>query len=88
MGAYSPTQWPAPEIWKKAVRKRKKLILNPSYGKIMYDECFTAVAFGYTEPLMDKILLYSLPSEYEIVNDLFSGKVDITYFNGNLVISN
>ncbi len=72
----------------KGCQKKKKLILNPSYGKVMYDECVMAVVFGYTKPLMDKVLLYSLPSEYEIIYDLFSDKIDIVFINGNLVISN
>ncbi len=52
------------------------------------DEYVMAMVSGDTKPLMEKVLLYSLPSEYETVKDLFSSKVDITFINGNLVISN
>ncbi len=88
MGAYCLSQWSVTEMWKNAVRKRQKLILNPHYGKAMYDEYVMAMVSGDTKPLMEKVLLYSLPSEYESVKDLFSSKVDITFINGNLVISN
>ena len=54
----------------------------------MHDECMMALVFGFTEPLLDKILSYSLPSEYEFVMDLFSDDIEITFNNGNLVISN
>jgi len=47
-----------------------------------------ALVFGFTAPLLDKILSYSLPSEYEFVMDLFSDDIEITFSNGNLVISN
>jgi hypothetical protein len=46
------------------------------------------LVFGFTAPLMDKILRYSLPSEYDFVMDLFNYDIDITISNGNLVISN
>ncbi len=54
----------------------------------MHDECIMAVVFGFTAPLLEKILLYSLPVEYESVIDLFTSQVDITFSNGNIVISN
>jgi hypothetical protein len=88
MGAYSLTGWPAADLWKQAIRTKQILIFNPHFGKAMYKECVMAIVFGYTAPLVKKVLLYSLSSEYEAVMDLFSGKVDITFTNGNLVISN
>jgi hypothetical protein len=88
MVTYYNNKWPAYEMWKQAIRKRQKLIFNPHYKRAMRDECMMAVVFGYTVPLKEKILLYSLPSEYESVMNLFSGKVEIAFTNGNLVISN
>jgi len=88
MGAYSNKRWPAHEAWKQVLRKRQKLILCPQYREAMHDECIMAVVFGFTAPLMEKILLYSLPVEYESVIDLFTSKVDITFSKGNIVISN
>jgi len=88
MGTYHNNKWPASEMWKQAIRKRQKLIFNPQYKRAMRDECMMAVVFGYTAPLVEKVLLFSLPSECASVMDLFSGKVDITFTNGNLVISN
>ena len=88
MGAYSNKKWPAHEAWKQVLRKRQKLILCPQYREAMHDECIMAVVFGFTAPLMEKILSYSLPVEYEAVIDLFTDKVDITFSNGNIVISN
>jgi hypothetical protein len=54
----------------------------------MNDECMMALVFGFTAPLLEKILIYSLPSEYKFVMDLFSNDIEITISNGNLVISN
>lgn len=88
MGAYSSGQCSAHNAWKLVVRKRQKLIFCPQYRKAMHDECMMAVVFGYTAPLLEKILTYSLPSEYESVKDLFSNTVNITINKGNLVISN
>jgi hypothetical protein len=88
MGAYCNKIWPAHEAWKHAVRKRQKLILSPQYIDAMHDECIMAEVFGFTSPLFEKILSYSLPSEYASLIDLFTNEVDITFSNGNLVISN
>ena len=88
MGAYSDKRWCAYKSWKQAVKNRQKLILGPQYRIALHDECVMAVVFGYTGPLMAKILAFSHPSEYEYVTDLFAHKIDITFNNGNLVISN
>ena len=88
MGAYDSRQYSAYEAWKQVVRKRQKIILSPQYREAMHDECMMALMFGFTAPLLDKILRYSLPSEYEFVMDLFSDDIEITISNGNLVISN
>ena len=88
MGAYNSGQYSAYEVWKQVVRKRQKIILSPQYRKAMHDECIMALLFGFTAPLLDKILTYSLPSEYKFVMDLFSNDIEITISNGNLVISN
>jgi hypothetical protein len=88
MGAYNSRQYSAYEAWKQVVRKRQKIILSPQYREAMHDECMMALMFGFTAPLLDKILRYSLPSEYEFVMDLFSDDIEITISNGNLVISN
>lgn len=88
MGAYRDKRWPAHEAWTQVIRKRQKLILCPQYKEALYDECIMAVVFGFTAPLLEKILLYSLPVEYESVMDLFTSQVDVTFSNGNIVISN
>jgi hypothetical protein len=88
MGAYRDNRWCAYKSWKQAVRKRQKLILGPQYRNALHDECVMAVVFGYNGPLMAKILVFSHPSEYEYVKDLFSDRINITFSNGNLVISN
>jgi hypothetical protein len=88
MGAYNFGQYTAHEAWKLVIKKRQKIILSPLYRKAMHDECMMALVFGFTAPLLDKILRYSLPSEYEFVMDLFSDDIEITISNGNLVISN
>jgi hypothetical protein len=88
MGAYNSEQCTAYDAWKNVVRKRRKLILCPQYRKAMHDECIMALVFGFTAPLLEKILTYSLPSEHESVMDLFSNEIEITISNGNLVISN
>ena len=88
MGAYNSGQYTAYEAWNQVVRKRQKIILSPQYRNAMHDECMMAVVFGFTAPLLEKILTYSLPSEYEFVMDLFSNDIEITISNGNLVISN
>ena len=88
MGAYCITGWSVFDSWKQAVRKKQKLILHPRYKNLMYEECVMAVVFRYRTPLLQKILLYSLPDEYADVLELFNGRVDITFDNGNLVISN
>jgi hypothetical protein len=88
MGAYNSGQYTAYEAWKQVVRKRQKIILSPQYRKAMHDECMMALEFGITAPLLEKVLTYSLPSEYEFVMDLFGNDIEITFSNGNLVISN
>ena len=88
MGAYNSGQYTAYEAWKLVIRKGQKIIFSPPYRKAMHDECMMALVFGFTAPLLDKILRYSLPSEYESVMDLFSDDIEITISNGNLVISN
>ena len=88
MGAYNSGQYTAYEAWKHVVRKRRKIILSPQYRNAMHDECIMALVFGFATPLLEKILTYSLPSEYEFVMDLFSNDIEITISNGNLVISN
>ena len=88
MGAYNFGQHSAYEAWKPVIRKRLKIILSPQYRNAMHDECMMALVFGFTAPLLEKVLTYSLPSEYELVMDLFSNDIDITIRNGNLVISN
>jgi hypothetical protein len=88
MGAYRDNRWCAYKSWKQAIRKRQKLILGPQYRNALHDECVMAVVFGYNGPLMAKILVFSHPSDYEYVKDLFSDKINITFSNGNLVISN
>jgi len=88
MGAYHSGQYTEYESWKQVVRKRQKIILSPQYQNAMHDECIMALVFGFTAPLIEKILIYSLPSEYEFVMDLFSNDIEITISNGNLVISN
>jgi hypothetical protein len=88
MGAYIDNRWCAYKSWKQAVRKKQKLILGPQYRNALHNECFMAVVFGYNAPLLAKILTFSHPSEFEYVKDLFANKIDITFSNGNLVISN
>ena len=88
MGAYNSEQYTAYEAWKQVVRKRQKIILSPQYRKAMHEECIMALVLGFTAPLLEKILTYSLPSEYEFFMDLFSNDIEITISNGNLVISN
>ena len=88
MGSYIDTRWCAYKSWKQIVRKRQKLILGPQYRNALHDECVMALVFGYEGPLLAKILAFSHPSEYEYVTDLFAHKIDITFSNGNLVISN
>jgi hypothetical protein len=88
MGAYCDNTWCAYKSWKQIVRKRQKLILGPQYRNALHDECLMAVVFGYNGPLLAKILAFSHPSEYEYVTALFADKIDITFTNGNLVISN
>ena len=88
MGAYSAKRWCAYKSWKQVVRKRQKLILGPQYRNALHDECHMAVVLGYNDPLLAKILAFSHPSEYEYVKALFANKIDITFSNGNLVISN
>jgi len=88
MGAYNSGPYTAYETWRQVVRKRQKIILAPQYRKAMHDECMMALVFSFTTPLLEKILTYSLPSEYEFIMDLFSNDIEITISNGNLVISN
>jgi len=88
MGAYSDKRWCAYKSWKQAVKNRQKLILGPQYRNALHNECMMAVVFGYKAPLLEKILAFSHPSEYEYVKDLFANKIDIMFSNGNLVISN
>ena len=88
MGAYSDKRWSAYESWKPAVRNRQKLVLGPQYRNALHNECMMAVVFGYNDPLLAKILTLSHPSEFEYVKNLFANKIDITFSNGNLVISN
>ena len=88
MGAYNSGQYTAYEAWKQVIRKRQKIVLSPKYRKAMHDECIMALLFGFTAPLFEKILIYSMPSEYEFVMDLFSNDIEITISNGNLIISN
>ncbi|MBW1728165.1 MAG: hypothetical protein JRF31_10470 [Deltaproteobacteria bacterium] len=88
MGAYVYNRWCAYKSWKQVVKKRQKLILGPQYRNALHDECVMAVVFGYNAPLLAKILAFSHPCEYEYVKDLFANKIDITFNNGNLVISN
>ncbi|GMQ79815.1 MAG: hypothetical protein BMS9Abin03_255 [Thermodesulfobacteriota bacterium] len=88
MGAYIDNRLCAYKSWRQVVRKRQKLILGPQYRNALHDECMMAVVLGYNDPLLEKILAYSLPSEFEYVIDLFANKVDINFSNGNLVISN
>ena len=88
MGAYNFGQYTEYEAWKLVVKKRQKIVLSPQYQKAMHDECIMALVFGFTAPLFEKILIYSAPSEYEFIMDLFSDEIEITISNGNLVISN
>ena len=88
MGAYNSGEYTAYEAWKQVIRKKQKIVLSPQYQKAMHDECIMALVFDFTAPLLEKILIYSLPSEYEFVMDLFSNDIEITISNGNLVISN
>jgi hypothetical protein len=88
MGAYVDNRWCAYESWKQVVRKRQKLILGPQYRNALHDECFMAIVLGDSTPLLEKILEFSMPSEFESIIDLFTDKIDIRFINGNLVISN
>jgi hypothetical protein len=88
MGAYVDNKWCAYKSWRQVVKKRQKLILGPQYRNALHDECFMAVVLGDNVPLLEKILSYSLPFEYEYIIDLFADKIDIKFMNGNLVISN
>lgn len=91
MGAYIDNRWCAYKSWKKAARKRhkrQKLVLGPQYRNALNDECVMAVVLGYNGPLLAKILAFSHPSEHGYIKDLFAEKIDITFSNGNLVISN
>jgi hypothetical protein len=88
MEAYVDKSWPAYKAWKQVVKKKQKLVLCQKYQVAMHDECVMAVVFGYHVPLLEKILSFSMPSEYESVKDLFASKVDIVVSNGNLVITN
>jgi len=91
MGAYIDNGWSALKSWKKAVKKKQKkqkLILGPQYRNALHDECVMAIVLGYNGPLLTKILAYSHPSEYDYIKKLFDDDIDITFSNGNLVISN
>ena len=91
MGAYIDIRWCAYKSWKQAAskrQKRQKLILGPQYRNVLHDECMMAMVLGYNGPLLTKILAYSHPSEYEYIKALFANEIDITFSNGNLVISN
>ena len=88
MGAYVDKKWCVTKSWRQVVRKRQQLILGPQYRNVMHDECVIAAMIGYNAPLLEKILAISLPSEIDYVIELFSNEVDITFINGNLVISN
>jgi hypothetical protein len=88
MGAYIDNRFCAYKSWKQSVRKRQKLILGPKYRNALQDECVMAVVFGDNTPLLAKILAYSHPSEHEYIKDLFANEIDISFNNGNLVISN
>ena len=88
MGAYNSGQYTGYEAWKQVIRKKQKIVLSPQYQKAMHDECIMALVFDFTAPLLEKILIYSLPSEYEFVMDLFSNDIEITISNGNPIISN
>jgi hypothetical protein len=88
MGAYVDIKWCAYKSWRQVVRKRQQLILGPRYRNVLHDECFMAIVLGDNAPLLEKILAYSMPSEFEYIIDLFTNKIDIHFINGNLVISN
>jgi len=88
MGAYGDNIWCAYKSWRHVVRKRQTLVLGPHYRQSLRDECMMAVVFGYSAPLLAKILAFSHPSEFEHVKDLFANKIFIKVSNGNLVISN
>jgi hypothetical protein len=91
MGAFIDISWCAYKSWKQAVgkrQKRQKLILGPQYRNLLHEECMMAIVTGYNGPLLAKILAYSHPSEYEYIKALFANEIDITFSNGNLVISN
>jgi len=88
MGAYIDNGWSACKSWKQAVRKRQKLILGPQYRNALHDECMMAIVLGHNGPLLAKILAFSHPSEFEYITALFANKIDITFSNGNLVITN
>lgn len=88
MGAYRDEKWCVCKSWRQVVRKRRQLILGPQYRNALHEECFMAIVLGDNAPLLEKILLYSLPFEYEYIIDLFADKIDIRFSNGNLIISN
>jgi hypothetical protein len=69
-------------------QKKTKTGFRATIPKSLHDECLMAVVFGDNGPLLAKILAFSHPSEYGYVTDLFANKIDITFSNGNLVISN
>lgn len=91
MGAYIDIKWCAYKSWKQVSRKKQKgqkLILGPQYRNAMHDECMMAIVLGDNGPLLAKILAYSHPSEYDNIKALFANEIDITFSNGNIVISN
>ena len=88
MVAYIENGWSASKSWKKAAVKRQKLILGPQYRNALHDECMMAIVLGHNGPLLAKILAFSHPSEFEYIKALFANDIDITFSNGNLVITN
>jgi hypothetical protein len=88
MVAYINNRFCVYKSWKQAVKKKQKLILGPQYKNALHDECMLAMVYGHNGPLLEKILTLSHPSEFEYVIDLFASEIDITFNNGNLVISN
>ena len=77
------------QSWGNAVRKKQEWIFGPTFRKQLRDEAMMAVAFGYSVPLLEKVLKISLPSEIEDVLSLFSHQIFVeTSMNGNIIIHN
>jgi len=75
-------------LWKYAVKPRvcRELTFGEQYTKHMAEEALMAIVFGYPEPLLHKVLQFSMPNERTEVIDIFNHKIQITIKNQNIII--